>query len=142
MKSVQSGDSYLIRIDPGEDILESLQRWCVGQKIYNAGVIGIGSVENPTLAHYRRDTKEFKEKRLPGIYEVTSLIGNVGLVDADEPLVHLHVTLADEEMRTYGGHLVEGYCSATAEILIRPLPTTHRKSFSDQIGLKIWDFNE
>jgi predicted DNA-binding protein with PD1-like motif len=142
MKAAAAGDYYLLRLDPGDEILDSVQRWCRDNQIYNALLIGIGSVENPTIAHYRRDTKKFTEKRLAGIYEVISLVGNVGLTDGNEPLVHLHITLSDEQMRPYGGHLVEGCCSATAEIVLRPMPTKHQKKFNEEIGLKIWDFSD
>jgi len=140
MKAAQSGAVWIIRLEPGEDILEALQTWCHQQGIVNATITGIGSVENPTLAHYRRDTKKFTEKRLAGIFEVTSIEGNVGLVDGDQPLVHLHVTLANDSMQSFGGHLVAGACSATAELVVTPLSTRYRKNFDESIGLKIWNF--
>jgi len=131
-----------MRLDPGDDILETIQNWCQGQKMLNALVSGIGSAEEPTLAHYSRVTKKFIQKQLAGIYEVTSLVGNVGQVDGGQPLVHLHATLSNEHMSAYGGHLVNGVCSATAEIVITPLETAFRKTFDDDIGLKIWDFDD
>lgn len=141
MKVAKSGDVYLMRLEPGEDFLQTLQQWCHGQHIVNAEVSGIGSIEDPTLAHYRRDHKQFSERKLSGIFEVTSLTGNIGLVDGEEPLVHVHVALADPLMQAFGGHLVSGVCSATAELIIRPLPTQFRKNFNEVIGLKVWDFD-
>lgn len=140
MKTARAGNFDLIRLDPGEEILASLQQWCQDQNIANAIISGIGSVENPTLAHYRRDTKEFIEKRLPGIFEVPSISGNVAIVDG-QPLVHLHVTLADAEMQAFGGHLVDGVCAATVELVVTPLPTKFTKDFDDKVGLKTWDFD-
>src|SRR5690348_12885472 len=101
MKLAKSAQNYIMRLEPGEDILESLQQWCHSQGIVNAIISGIGSIENPTLAHYRRDHKQFSEKTLSGIFEVTSLTGNVGLIDGEEPLVHLHVSLSDEAMTAF-----------------------------------------
>lgn len=142
MKVAKSGEVYIMRLDHGDDYLETLQKWCHGQGIVNATINGIGSIEDPTLAHYRRDTKKFSEKVLPGVYEVPALVGNVGMIDGDEPLVHLHATLSDENMVASGGHLVKGICSATAELVIKPLPTRFRKNHSENVGLKIWDFDE
>lgn len=139
MKTAKAGETFLIRLDPGEEILESLHEWCRSQGIVNATISGIGSVENPTLAHYNHDTKQFVEKKLEGIYEVTAIQGNVGAV-GDQPLVHLHLTLANAEMQAFGGHLVQAVCAATVELSIQPLPTTFRKDFNESIGLKIWNF--
>lgn len=141
MKVAKSGDVYLMRLDPNEDILETLQQWCQRQNIVNGLVHGIGSVESPMLAHYRRDTKRFTQKRLSGIFEIISLEGNIGQVDGGQPLVHVHVTVANEHLSAYGGHLVSGACSATAELVIRPLPTQFRKNYEESVGLKVWDFD-
>ncbi|HSX14918.1 MAG TPA: PPC domain-containing DNA-binding protein [Candidatus Saccharimonadales bacterium] len=141
MKVGKSGERYLIRLEPGDEIIETLQKWCRTQGIVNASIEGIGSVENPTLAHYRRDTKKFSEKQLRGIFEVVSLSGNVGLVDGDEPLVHLHATLSNEDMQALGGHVVEAVCSATGELVLTPLSTAFRKNYNEDIGLKVWDFD-
>ena len=141
MTVAKSGNLYLMRLDPGDDIPETIQAWCQGQKILNGVISGIGSIENPVLAHYRRDAKRFSQRKLAGIYEITSLNGNVGQVDGGLPLVHLHVSLANEQMSAFGGHLVSGDCSATAELVIEPLTTDFRKNFDESAGLKIWDFN-
>ncbi len=142
MKVAKSGSVYIVRMDPDDDIIDKLQQWCRAQGIVNASITGIGSVKNPCLAHYRRDTKKFTEQKLTGIYELTALVGNIGLVDGSQPLVHVHATLSDETMQAFGGHLVKGICSATAEIILTPLPTRFRKDFNNDIGLKIWDFGE
>lgn len=141
MRVAKSGDVYLMMLEPDDDIIMTIQKWCQGQNILNAIISGIGSVQDPTLAHYRRDAKKFTQKKLPGVYEITALNGNIGQVDGGQPLVHLHATLASEHMSAFGGHLVDGVCSATAEIVIKPLTTTFRKNFDESVGLKTWDFD-
>jgi predicted DNA-binding protein with PD1-like motif len=131
--------THALRLDPGDDIYGTLQQFCADNHIDNATVEGIGSVEGPTLAHYSIKTKEFADKHLDGVYEVTSLLGNVALVDG-EPFGHLHITISDEGMQTFGGHLVSGVCSATLELVITDYPSHHWKSDNADIGLKIWDF--
>src|SRR5260370_1238578 len=108
-------NTHALRLDPGEDIHATLEDFCQEAGINNAAVEGIGSVEAPTLAHYSIKTKEFTDKHLDGVYEVTSLLGNVALVDG-KPFAHMHVTVADIGMQTFGGHLVKGVCSATLEL--------------------------
>src|SRR3990167_6962564 len=102
-----SADKYLIRLLKGEEINESVKKFCEKLDVKNAGIVGIGSIESPTLAHYRVETKKYKEKEMGGIFELTSLIGTVAVFE-DEPLVHIHVTISDEDMNVLGGHLVSG----------------------------------
>lgn len=136
-----SSNKYLIRLLRGEDVNESIEKFCRELNIKNASVSGIGSIENPTLAHYRVDSKKYKEKILNGIFELTSLIGTVGVFE-NEPLVHVHVTLSNEEMKAFGGHLVKGRVSATVELVLTVFDTKFTKSHDNEIGLKLWDLEE
>jgi predicted DNA-binding protein with PD1-like motif len=131
--------SYALRLEPGDNIHETIQRFCADQHITNAGIEGIGSINDPTLAHYTIKTKEFTDKALDGIYEVTSLLGNVARVEG-QPFTHIHVTIAGPDMQVLGGHLVKGKCSATLEIILKSFPSEHAKVQNDEIGLKVWDF--
>jgi len=130
--------SYVLRLELGEDIHDTIQKFCAEQDISNASIEGIGSVQTPTLAHYSIQTKQFTDKRLDGIYEVTSLLGNVARVEG-QPFTHLHITVAGPDMRVYGGHLVKGECSATLELILKSFPSEHAKIQDDAIGLKVWD---
>ncbi|HWY79171.1 MAG TPA: hypothetical protein VNW29_02330 [Candidatus Sulfotelmatobacter sp.] len=44
-------------------------------------IAGIGSVDDPILAHYRVDTKKYSEKQLTGIFETASLLGTVAMYE-------------------------------------------------------------
>jgi uncharacterized protein len=141
MKFGQLNDrAYALRLEPGEDIHEQIQGFCAANNIANAAVSGIGSVDSPTLAHYSVKTKQFTDQQLTGIFEVTSLLGNVALADG-QPFAHLHVTLSGPDMHTLGGHLVKGECSATLELILETYPSHHWKTPDDSIGLKVWDFS-
>jgi uncharacterized protein len=130
--------SYVLRLELGEDIHDTIQMFCAEQHITNAAIEGIGSVDSPTLAHYSIKTKKFTDKHFEGIYEVTSLLGNVARVDG-QPFTHLHLTISDETMQVHGGHLVKGECSATLELIVKSFPSEHAKLQDDAIGLKVWD---
>jgi uncharacterized protein len=137
LKAARAGQDVIVRLEPGDDILLSLAAICADYDIKNAEVSGIGSVDSPTLAHYRRDTKHFTERTFVGIYEIVSLLGNVALVEG-RPVAHCHVTIADEAMTAMAGHLVRGACSATVELIIRPLDGAFTKTLDESIGLKLW----
>ncbi len=131
--------TYLLRLERGENIHATIQDFCQERGIANARISGIGSVENPKLAHYSIEKRQFHERQFEGIYEITSLMGNVALLD-DKPLAHLHVTVSDHHMRTGGGHLVSGLCSATMELVLTSYPSRLTKAHDDEIGLNVWQF--
>ena len=135
-----SETTYILRLERGELIHETIQSFCREHQVSNASLCGIGSIENPRLAHYAVEGKQFTERALVGIYEITSLLGNVGLLD-QQPMSHLHITVSDALMRAYGGHLVTGASSATLEIFLQDLQTSYTKRFDDAVGLNVWDFN-
>ncbi|HUD11602.1 MAG TPA: PPC domain-containing DNA-binding protein [Candidatus Saccharimonadia bacterium] len=142
MKSANLNNlTYAVRLDPGDDIHVSLQDFCRRHHIQNASLEGIGSVEALTLAHYSIKTKQFTNKLLEGIFEITSLLGNVAMID-NEPSSHVHITVADSSMQVFGGHLVRGKCSATLEVIVTAFPSNVTKIHNHRIGLNVWDFDE
>jgi len=135
-----SDNAFALRLELGEGVHEHIQAFCANNGIDNAAVSGIGSLDSATLAHYSIKTKQFRDLKLDGIYEVTSLLGNVALVNG-QPFAHLHVTVSDEQMNARAGHLVKGTCSATLELIITAYPSHYQKTPNDDIGLSVWDFN-
>jgi predicted DNA-binding protein with PD1-like motif len=131
--------TFGLRLELGEDVHDVIQSFCADHSIKNATVQGIGSLQNPTVAHYSIITKNFTDEKLDGIYEVTSLLGNIALVEG-QPFAHIHVTVTGRDMLARGGHLVKGECSATLELVLTAYTTDHTKSQNDEIGLKVWDF--
>jgi uncharacterized protein len=132
-----SQGSYVIRLDPGDDIVAVIESFCSLQNINNAAVWGIGSIDDPTLAHYRIDTKKYTQKQLEGIYEITALMGNVAIYEG-RPLAHVHVAISNEQMQGFGGHLVKGQVSAAAELVLRAYESSYEKALDEKIGLKLW----
>jgi predicted DNA-binding protein with PD1-like motif len=83
-------------------------------------------------------TRRFTNRKMTGIFEVTSLIGNIALIN-QLPQAHLHVTVSGPDMAVFGGHLVNGTCSATLELIITKLDSAFTKLPDDRVGLNIWD---
>ncbi|OGH11145.1 MAG: hypothetical protein A2857_04030 [Candidatus Levybacteria bacterium RIFCSPHIGHO2_01_FULL_36_15] len=131
-------NKYLIRLERGEEVNTAIKDFCSKNSIKNAVFSGIGSIENPTLAHYKVNNRKYSEKILMGIFELTNLTGNVGICE-NELLVHSHISISDDQMNSFGGHLVRSTVSATAEIFLTDLGTSFLKSYNKQIGLKLWD---
>lgn len=114
--------SVLIRLDPGEDVLEALQGAVDRHQLRNAAVIsGVGS-----LSQYRVHVVEttnmppgnvfFDEEGPFDILAVTGLVVN--------GKVHAHISFSDPQ-RAMGGHLEEGCRVLTfAVIVLLDMPDT------------------
>jgi predicted DNA-binding protein with PD1-like motif len=134
-----SDTTYVLRLERGERIHETIQSFCSENQVANASITGIGSIEDPRLAHYTIATKKFTERPFKGIYEITSLLGNVGLLEG-LPMSHLHITISGPDMQVFGGHLVSGTCSGTMEVFVHRYDTAMTKRFEEAVGLNVWDF--
>ena len=134
-------DKFIIRLARGEKINESIKKFAQLQHIVNASYSGIGSTEDPVLAHYLVNTKKYSEKNVTGVFEVASLTGNIAMFE-NQPLVHSHIVISDENMQALAGHLVESIVSATLEIVLIKFDTQITKSFDESIGLKLYNLIE
>ena len=98
---------YMGNLDRGADLLESLTRLCADRGVSLGRITGIGAVQKAAIGYFDQASKEYQTISLDRRLEITSLLGNVSLKEGN-PMVHAHITLADEEGRCYGGHLAPG----------------------------------
>ncbi|OPL19501.1 MAG: hypothetical protein AVO35_10080 [Candidatus Aegiribacteria sp. MLS_C] len=111
----------MIRFDIGEEFPGALAEWCKGEDINSAAILcGIGMLKNTEIGRY--DGESYNREKVPGPSEVLSLQGNVSLKEG-EPFVHLHVSLADDELNARGGHLFFGTVAMTVELVMLELGT-------------------
>jgi len=119
MKYIQQKhkDSFLLRLYKGEDILESLQKFCQHHSNIGAGTIqGIGAVSSAKIGFF--DGKKYQENIFNENLEVLSLMGNI----AENNMVHLHGTFGKANSSCIGGHIMPGcIVSVTCEIQINVL---------------------
>jgi hypothetical protein len=103
--------SYTFRLKPGQDLLDSIETFVVEKKIEAGCVLSaVGSLTYATLRLANREN--FNEYE--GHFEIVSMTGTVAVSGS-----HLHLSIADGEGVTIGGHLVSG-CKiyTTAEIVL------------------------
>ncbi|PIP34047.1 DNA-binding protein [Candidatus Falkowbacteria bacterium CG_4_10_14_0_2_um_filter_48_10] len=130
--------SYLIRLDPGEEIVSALKSVCQARRIRAGLVFGLGAVKEAELGCFLVRTKKYQARRLRGAWEIASLSGNISVLDG-EPYLHLHAVLGDQHQKALGGHLSSAVVSATAEIWIWPVRAVIRRHFSAATGLNLLD---
>lgn len=132
---------YLVRFERGEALLEALKTFCKKHEIKNATLSAIGALDNPILAYFNHQTKQYQEKKLEGTFELTSLLGSIAVFEEDI-IPHCHVTISDESLQVFGGHLTHGVVGGTVEMTVTVYATNFEKKMNEEIGLKLFDLPE
>ena len=120
--------NYTFRLTPGQDLFDAIQAF-VMKKHVMAGCIlsGVGSLTVATLRLAdRTENSEFQ-----GPFEIVSLTGTVSVHGS-----HLHISIADGEGKTRGGHFESG-CTiyTTAEIVLAAFPdVVYKREFAEDSG--------
>ena len=130
-------DTYIVRLDPGEDIVEQLSALARDEGIGLAEINGLGAVDDFTVGVFDRGEKRFLPNRFQGAYEIVSLHGTV----TDGPYLHLHMSAGDRDGHVRGGHLARARVSVTAEIVVRVIEGCVGRYFDEGQGLNVMTFD-
>ena len=140
MEYMKFDDAYVVRLDRGEEIVESLTKICDREKITLATIEGIGAADHAVIGLYNVGEQVYHKTELNGPMEITALTGNVSTMDG-KTYLHIHINLCDEKMNVKGGHLNECRISATAEITIRTVNGKVERFYDkDGVGLNLYQF--
>lgn len=132
-------DTYVIRLNKGEEVIESLKNLCRDEDIKLAEITGLGASDFVEIGVFNIYTKEYNTKVFEGMFEITSLVGNVTRKDG-EVYLHIHINFGDEEGLVKGGHLVKSKISATSEIILRKIDGEVGRKLDKEIGLNLLNF--
>lgn len=130
---------YVIRLEKGEEIVESIKKLCEKEDIRLGTISGIGATNRAVIGLFETNTKEYHSKELTGDMEITSLVGNISQMDG-EVYLHIHINLANEENKVFGGHLTSAIISATGEIVIDVIEGVVDRKFDEEVGLNLFKF--
>ena len=139
MEYKRFGDTLLVRIDRGEEILTQLKSVALSEKVRLASVRALGAVNDFTVGVFKTGEKKYEANHFMGDHEIVSLTGTISTLHG-EYYAHLHMSAGDEKGRVVGGHLNEAVVSATCEMVIHVINGEVERAFSEEIGLNLWTF--
>ncbi|MFO7677624.1 MAG: PPC domain-containing DNA-binding protein [Thermoplasmatota archaeon] len=117
MKYKQLGNKIILRIDKGEEIVQSLTSLCRNMNIKAGTITGIGATNKATIGIFKTETKQFISTEFVGDYEITALNGNITTMN-NKVYLHIHLSIGDINHQLFGGHLTSAFVSATFEGII------------------------
>ena len=136
MKLKKFGNKWVVRIDKGEEIVDTLKQLCKKNKIKLGSVSGVGGIERVTVGSFKAKTKEYFSQELIGDYEITNLIGNISTMKG-EIYLHLHITISDSNNNAFGGHLNSAIISTTGEIIIGEIEGEIEREFNEEVKVNL-----
>ena len=133
-------DTYVIRMDRGEEIVAALTDFCLKEGVDLGSVQALGASDRAVVGLYDVGTREYHKRTFEEPMEITSLVGSIS-TKGGEPYLHLHINLCREDMSVVGGHLNECRISATCEMIVRKINgCVERKLDEDVTGLNLYEF--
>ncbi len=120
--------NYTFRLTPGEDLFDSVQAFAM-EKHIEAGCVlsGVGSLIHASI----RLADRAQNSEYEGPFEIVSITGTVSIHGS-----HLHISFADGDGKTVGGHFESG-CTiyTTAEIVLAAFnDVIYKREFAEDSG--------
>lgn len=133
------GSTLVVRIDKGEEILESVRVLAEKENIKLASIQALGAINDFTVGVLETTTKQYKSNSFKGAYEIVSLTGTINTKN-DEFYCHLHLSAGNDKGEVFGGHLNRAVVSATCEMIVTLIDGRVDREFSEEIGLNLFKF--
>jgi hypothetical protein len=136
MKYKRCGNKVIVRIDKGEEIVESLKTICQQLHIKLGTITGIGATNNVTIGLLDTKTKKYQSKEFTGDHEITPLCGNITTMNG-EVYLHLHINICNAEHHSLGGHLTKAIISVTFEGVIDIIDGEVNRAVDHNTGMNL-----
>lgn len=134
------GDTLLVRLDRGEEILEQVKALALKENITLASVQALGALGSFTVGVYNVDEKKYYANSFEGSYEIVSLTGTIDTMNG-EFYTHLHLSAGNDKGEVFGGHLNRAVVSATCEMVVRLIDGKIDRKYDDVTGLNLFKFD-
>ena len=138
MRATQVDGGWLLRLEVGEKLPDSLATFCKEKGIVAATASGLGALEAVVLGYFDVVTKTYQKTRLSGSWELLTFFADVAEWQG-KPFAHTHAVLSGPDFTVRGGHLFEGTVSVTVEIRVWTITKAIRRERDPAFGLHFLD---
>lgn len=124
---------YVLRLDPGEEVVASISAFAQERAVHAAWVSGLGSVDHAVLGFLDPRENVYLKRTFDERLEIGHLTGNIGLV-GDKPFCHLHAVVSPRELLAYAGHLHEARVGVVVEVFVVSMQGTITRAVDPATG--------
>lgn len=132
---LRDNNKRVLRFDIGEDAAELLLGYCKENRIQAGWLNMIGAVKQVEIWYFNLDTKEYEKKVLEENVEVAGFMGNVGVLEDDQPVLHIHGLVSNQNLDVQGGHIKSMIVSATLEVFLDVMQGQIIRKLDETTGL-------
>lgn len=136
MQYTQAGDHYVLRLEPGEELVTVLSEFVARQGILGGYLLAFGAFSRVRLQYFEPERREYRDNPVDQQVEVVSLLGNIARKDG-KPKLHLHGAFGDRNAKTYSGHVAEAFVNPTLEVFLTDLGRELRRERDARSGLDL-----
>lgn len=136
MRYKRFGDTVIVRIDRGEEILEKVRELAEKENIKLASIAALGAVNEFTVGVFNTEEKKYYANEFSGAFEIVSLTGTISTMNG-RFYSHLHMSAGNDRGEVFGGHLNRAVISATCEMTVTVINGEVDRYFDEDIGLNL-----
>lgn len=115
MKYTQDGNDFVLKIEKGENVLETILGFRKEHNISAGSILwAVGMIRNLEVGYF--NGKQYERDTFGGPLEIVSFHGSIA---GNEPHLHIHASAADRGHGVMGGHLFSGTADPLLEVHIR-----------------------
>ena len=138
MRFESFGNRYIIRLEKGEEVVETLKRFLASEGIGFGNFSAAGALQWIRLAYWNPTTRQYEYREMEEQLEVVSFQGNASRVDGD-PHLHLHGAFGRKDFTVVGGHVKEARVNPTLEVWLRAEEIEVERKRDQDTGLELLD---
>ena len=135
-------DTIYLRIDKGEEVVETIKKVCKKEHVEAGYFQGIGACGKAVLSTWIPEQEDFTHHTITGMLEMVSLMGNISTDKDGNSFSHSHAVFSylkdTGEIAVAAGHLKEAEISYTGEIVLTPAEEKIERMFDAKAGIDVW----
>lgn len=138
MKFEQFGERYVLCLESGEPVIETLTGFLRDRDIGFTNVSAAGAAKRVRLGYWNPNSKEYQFKDFDEQLEAVSFQGN-GSIKEGKPFMHIHGVFGRADYSVIGGHVKEAWAHPTFEVWLRAEDVPVVRAHDDATGLDLLD---
>ena len=139
MEYKRFGNTVVVRMDKGEEIVEQVKQVALKENIKLAQVSALGATNDFEVGLFDIQKMLYLPNHFTGDHEIVSLTGTINTMNG-EYYSHLHMSAAGKDGSVVGGHLKRAMISVTCEMVITLIDGVVDREFVAELGLNQFKF--
>ena len=136
MRYQQFGARYVVRLESGEPVVETLSKFLDARGIGFAEISAAGALSAVTLGYWNAQSQKYQFRDFNEQVEVVSFQGNASLKHA-KAFLHVHGVFGRSDYSTIAGHIKEAVVHPTFEVWLRTEDLAIRREHDEPTGLDL-----